>query len=110
MEADPSSRKQAIAISYIFVAGMLLVLLQWSFTVYNSVESIPYSEFEQLVSQGKVAEVSVGQDSIEGKLKDKLRPRTVEFHRAHIMEKTAAQGLPDLVRLSFLGRLQPSAK
>lgn len=28
-----------------------------------------------------------------------LSPRTVEFHRAHIMEKTGAEGLPGLVRL-----------
>lgn len=36
--------------------------------------------------------------------------RTVEFHRAHIMEKTAAKGLPDLVRLSLAGRLPQFAK
>lgn len=28
-----------------------------------------------------------------------VSPRTVEFHRAHIMDKTGARGLPDLVRL-----------
>jgi cell division protease FtsH len=97
MEADPSSRKQAIAIGYIFVAGMLLVLLQWAFMVYNSVESIPYSEFEQLVSQGKVAEVSVGQDSIEGKLKDKLPSGKSAFVTARVdmalADKLQARGI-----------------
>ena len=39
-----------------------------------------------------------------------ISPRTVEFHRAHIMEKTAAKGLPDLVRLSLAGRLPQFAK
>jgi two-component system, LuxR family, response regulator FixJ len=28
-----------------------------------------------------------------------ISPRTIEFHRAHLMEKTGANGLPDLVRL-----------
>ena len=28
-----------------------------------------------------------------------LSPRTVEFHRAHILAKTGAKGLPELVRL-----------
>jgi two-component system, LuxR family, response regulator FixJ len=28
-----------------------------------------------------------------------VSPRTVEFHRAHIMDKVSAKGLPDLVRL-----------
>ncbi|MDA9507939.1 cell division protein FtsH [Bradyrhizobium sp. CCBAU 11386] len=68
MEKD--SRQQSIAIGYIFAAGILLVLLQWAFAAYNSVESIPYSQFEQLIAQGKVAEVSVGQDVIQGKLRE----------------------------------------
>lgn len=34
-----------------------------------------------------------------------ISPRTVEFHRAHIMEKLAAKALPDLVRLWLSSRL-----
>ncbi len=37
-----------------------------------------------------------------------ISPRTVEFHRAHIMEKMAAKGLPDLVRL-WLSRNVPQS-
>jgi cell division protease FtsH len=70
MEKDSSSRQQSVAIGYIFAAGILMVLLQWAFAAYSAVESIPYSQFEQLVAQGKVAEVSVGQDVIQGKLKE----------------------------------------
>jgi two-component system, LuxR family, response regulator FixJ len=33
-----------------------------------------------------------------------VSPRTVEFHRAHIMDKTGARGLPDLVRLWLAAR------
>jgi two-component system response regulator FixJ len=39
-----------------------------------------------------------------------ISPRTVEFHRAHIIEKTEAKGLPDLVRLSLAGRSMQSPK
>jgi two-component system response regulator FixJ len=39
-----------------------------------------------------------------------ISPRTVEFHRAHIMEKTAANGLPDLVRLWLARNVTQSAK
>ncbi|HEY6984020.1 response regulator transcription factor [Reyranella sp.] len=33
-----------------------------------------------------------------------VSPRTVEFHRAHLMDKTGARGLPDLVRLWLAAR------
>lgn len=37
-----------------------------------------------------------------------ISPRTVEFHRAHVMEKMAAKGLPELVRIWLSA--DPSAK
>ncbi len=74
MEPNPSQRKQAIAIGYILAAVLGVFILQWLFMAHNTVETIPYSQFEQLVAQNKVAEVAVGQHSIQGKLKkhDKL--------------------------------------
>ena len=40
-----------------------------------------------------------GESNKEAALKLGVSHRTIEFHRAHIMEKTGAKGLPDLVRL-----------
>jgi two-component system response regulator FixJ len=40
-----------------------------------------------------------GRSNKETAAKLGISPRTVEFHRAHLMEKTGAAGLPDLVRL-----------
>ena len=72
MESDPSSRKQAVIVGYLVVAGIGMLVLQWLLATYNTIETIPYSEFERLVGQGSVTEASVGQDIIQGKLKDKL--------------------------------------
>ena len=52
MESDPSQRKQAIAMGYIWGAAIGVLLLQWLFASYNTIETIPYSQFEQLVSYG----------------------------------------------------------
>lgn len=54
----------------IFAGGMLLVVLQCILTTYNSIETNPYSQFEQLLAQEKIAEVSVGPDTINGKFKE----------------------------------------
>jgi cell division protease FtsH len=99
MAPDPSQRKQAIAMGYIFAAGAGMLLLQWLFTTYNTVDTIPYSQFEQLVAEGKVAEVGVGQDTIQGKLKEneKLPSGKSAFVTARVepalAEKLAAKGV-----------------
>ncbi len=38
-----------------------------------------------------------------------ISPRTVEFHRANVMEKTGAAGLPELVRLWLAARSTPKS-
>src|ERR1700690_1148987 len=97
MEKDSSSRKQAVAIGYILAAGIGMVVLQWVLATYNTVDTIPYSEFEQLVAQGNVTEVAVGQDTIQGKLKDKLPDGKSAFVTARVdaqlAEKLAARGV-----------------
>jgi cell division protease FtsH len=71
MSPDTSSRKQHFAIWYFVVAWLGILLLQWMLTGSARFETIPYSKFEQLVDENGVAEVSVGADVIEGKVKDK---------------------------------------
>lgn len=97
MESDQSSRKQAIVSGYIFMAGVGILLLQWAFLAFNTVDTIPFSEFEQLVSRGSVAEVAVGQDTIQGKLKDKLPSGKSGFVTARVdptlAEKLESKGI-----------------
>ncbi len=50
-----------------------------------------------------------GRSNKEAAEKLGISPRTVEFHRANVMEKTGAAGLPELVRLWLAARpLAPS--
>ncbi|WP_407159008.1 ATP-dependent zinc metalloprotease FtsH [Bradyrhizobium sp. STM 3557] len=97
MESDQSSRKQAIVTGYIMLAGIGMLLMQWLLTTYNTVETIPYSQFEQLVAQGKVSEVAVGQDAIQGKYKDKQPDGKTAFVTARVdpafADKLAAKGV-----------------
>lgn len=56
-------------VGYWIIAIMLLLLFQEMLQTYRSVETVPYSAFEQALAQGKVAEVTIGEQVITGKLK-----------------------------------------
>ncbi len=68
---------------------------------FQNLTAREYEVFEHLVA---------GKSNKEAAMKLGISPRTVEFHRAHIMEKTAAKGLPELVRLWLAANLPQSAK
>ncbi|MFN7087527.1 MAG: ATP-dependent zinc metalloprotease FtsH [Burkholderiales bacterium] len=54
---------------YWFVAAFLLLLLQDWWQAARTVEPVPYSEFEQALQDGRVAEVLVSDKALTGKLK-----------------------------------------
>jgi cell division protease FtsH len=97
MDPDSSSRKQNFASLYLFAAAIGILLLQWLWATYSQVETIPYSQFEQLVDADSVKEVSISQDMIQGKLKDKLPSGKSDFVTARVdpqlAEKLAAKGV-----------------
>jgi len=70
MEQDSSQRKQAITTGYLIAAAFGILILQWALTTYSTIETIPYSQFEQLLDQNKISEVLVGSDTIQGTLKE----------------------------------------
>jgi cell division protease FtsH len=84
MEQDSSQRKRAITTGYLIAAAFGILILQWALTTYSTIETIPYSQFEELVSLGKVSEVAVGQDTIQGKLKEKLPDGKQAFVTARV--------------------------
>nr|WP_249150895.1 ATP-dependent zinc metalloprotease FtsH [Bradyrhizobium japonicum] len=91
------SRKQTIAMAIIFAGGMCLAVLQFFLTTYDSIETIPYSRFEQLLAQEKIAEVSVGADMIQGRLKEQLPSGKSAFITARVdmalADKLAQKGV-----------------
>jgi cell division protease FtsH len=97
MEQDGSQRKQVLTTGYLIAAAIGVLVLQWAIATYNTVETIPYSQFEQLVSEGKVGEVAVGQDTIQGKLKEKLPDGKQAFVTARVdpalAQKLAGKGV-----------------
>jgi len=69
---EPDLRKRRIMIWYTVAAVIGVLIFQYFWATYSQIETIPYSEFERLLGEGKVAEVTVGAESIQGTLKEAL--------------------------------------
>jgi cell division protease FtsH len=81
---EPDARKRQFMIWYALAAVLGVLLFQAFWTSYTQVETIPYSQFETLLDQGKVAEVTVGTDSIQGTLKEPLPSGKHEFFAVRV--------------------------
>lgn len=57
-------------VGYWVVAGLLLLWLQGIWQSTRSVEAVPYSQFEQALAEGRVADVKIGDTTITGRLKE----------------------------------------
>ncbi len=79
MAMEPEARKRQFMIWYLVAAAVGVLLFQQFWSNYTQVETIPYSEFQTLLDANKVAEVTVGADSIHGTLKEPLPSGKREF-------------------------------
>ncbi len=63
-------RKTHFNFWYFVLAFFAIMLLQQWWGQYQQVETIPYSEFQAHLRDGNVAEVSVADDYVRGKLRE----------------------------------------
>src|SRR5512144_3080726 len=70
-------KKQQVNVWYVLLAMLALLFFQSWWIEQSKVETLPYSQFEKLLQEGGIAEMSVGTNVIEGKLKQPIDPRRV---------------------------------
>ncbi|HWM46213.1 MAG TPA: ATP-dependent zinc metalloprotease FtsH [Xanthobacteraceae bacterium] len=68
-------KKHQWNIWYFVAAFFLLILFQSVWTAWRTVEPLPYSEFLKLLNDGRIVELTVGQEQITGKLKEPINGR-----------------------------------
>ncbi|HRN77491.1 MAG TPA: hypothetical protein PKW58_16730 [Ottowia sp.] len=66
-------KKDQWNIGYWIVAGLLLLTLQNYWQAAQTVEPVPYSEFEKALAEGRVAEVLVARRLMLGTIRCTLR-------------------------------------
>jgi cell division protease FtsH len=81
---------------FLFALVALLLLQQW-WQAAQTVEVLPYSEFEKLLAEGRVAEVTIGERTVTGKLKSpEGRKSVVVAYRVDpgLAERLSKYGVP----------------
>jgi cell division protease FtsH len=81
---------------FLFAMVALLLLQQW-WQAAQTIEVLPYSEFEKLLAEGRIAEVTVTERHVTGKLKSpEGRKSTVVANRVEpdLAERLAKSGVP----------------
>ena len=64
-------------LGYFLFAFLALMVIQYVYTTTQQVATIPYSQFEQLLRDGKVAELGISDRFIRGKLKEPLEGKSI---------------------------------
>jgi cell division protease FtsH len=94
---DQPSQRQKIVLVIMAALALGSLALEWAWISYRQFETIPFSQFEQLVGDGLVTEVTVGSDTIQGKVKDKLPSGKSDFLTVRVdtalAEKLQAKGI-----------------
>src|SRR3974390_3828613 len=72
-------RQTRFHIGYWVPAILGILRLQYFYVMAQRIEPIPYSQFEQLLKDRKIAEIGVSDRYIQGKLKEPLPDGKSEF-------------------------------
>jgi len=86
---EPEERKHQFAIWYVFAAFLGVMLIQSLWLRFTQVDTIPYSQFEQLLDENKIAKVLVGQETVQGTLKEPLPDGRKEFYTVRVEPELA---------------------
>ncbi len=67
-----AKRKRGFNIAFMLLGAIAMIALQYEFIHSREVATVPYSEFQKLVRENKVARVVVSAEQIEGEYKEEI--------------------------------------
>jgi cell division protease FtsH len=100
--------KTRFNLMYVFIAVSTVFLVHDFWVRSQSVAVIPYSRFQQLLTQGKVQEVVVDADSIQGVLKEPLKEAPYEGRSRFLTTQVRPELAATLEKygVTFAGRVE----
>ena len=90
---DATNKKFHINFWYVIAAMLGMLLIQDLYLESRKLTPIPYSQFEKLLDEEKVKEVSISQNQIQGTLKEALPNGTKDFVTTRVQPPELAENL-----------------
>jgi len=90
---DQTDKKYHINFWYIIGVVLAMMLIQDVYLASRKLTPIPYSQFEQLISEDKVKEVWISQNQIQGTLKEALPDGAKDFITTRVQPPELAENL-----------------
>src|ERR1700724_3400493 len=84
---DSKNKKFHIKVAYVIAAFLGMLLIQDLYLESTKLTPIPYSRFQTLLNEDKVAKVAIAQDYISGSLKDAQHDGVKDFITARGLDK-----------------------
>ena len=98
-------KEQKFSMLYILLALWAVLLIQNYLTTMLSSQVIPYSQFLTLLKEGKVSEVAITANRIEGKMKVEGKPEETQAFRTIRVDADLSE-LLDKYKVSFKGEIE----
>jgi cell division protease FtsH len=88
---EPNTRKRQIMIWYVIAAVIGMFLIQSFWVSYNKIATIPYTQFEKLLSDNEITKVTVSQNYVQGTLKNPLPDGKKDFYTTRVDPELASK-------------------
>ncbi|MEJ2377657.1 MAG: ATP-dependent zinc metalloprotease FtsH [Pseudolabrys sp.] len=88
---EENNRKRQIMIWYVIAAVFGVFIIQSFWTSYNQVATIPYTQFEKLLSDNQITKVTVSKDYVQGTLKKPLPDGKKSFYTNRVDPQLASK-------------------
>jgi cell division protease FtsH len=85
------NNKTRFNVGYAIAAILAIFLIQYFISAASQIAIIPYSEYQQLLKQGKVATVGVSDRTVQGTLKEPLSGGQKQFVTTRVDQETAQE-------------------
>jgi cell division protease FtsH len=98
------NNKARFNVGYAIAAIFAIFLIQYFISTASQIAIIPYSEYQQLLKQGKVATVGISDRTLQGTLKEPLSGGQKQFITTRVDQETAQE--LEKYNVKFTGQIE----